>query len=106
MSADDYGYLSTYTNHRCRCVECRKANAEYHRISKIRRAGRPVPEHLHGSAGTYGNYGCRCRPCTDAWEAQLRRTPGRRKGRTRRRILLRTLTVLSPFPSTSKPLSA
>lgn len=59
-----HGTSGGYTNHDCRCDECRKANAIMQRETKARRLARPIPEHMqHGHHNTYLNYGCRCELC-------------------------------------------
>lgn len=76
MAAIDHGSASTYTNHGCRCDECRTAkSAVVARQRSERRALlalglAAVVE--HGRASTYQNYCCRCDPCTDANAARLR----------------------------------
>jgi hypothetical protein len=35
-----HGKLSTYNNHKCRCIECRAAQAEYHRNRSHKNTGR------------------------------------------------------------------
>ena len=53
---------------RCRCTDCRKANAEAARRNSRRRAARARAgqvETPHGLQG-YNNYRCRCDVCTSA----------------------------------------
>lgn len=69
MSADDHGSASTYTNHKCRCDECRRAWAECVQRRKIDRAGILAEDPTaaeHGKETTYSNWSCRCDPCTEA----------------------------------------
>lgn len=65
MTAVSHGTLNSYTNHRCRCAECRAANASYGR--RWRKENRGLcPEGRHGTEGSYTNYSCRCVDCTEA----------------------------------------
>jgi hypothetical protein len=64
-----HGTVNGYNYWRCRCEECKAANAEY------RRAGRNDPDRPHGTLSMYG-LGCRCRAC---------RVARRDKGREHRR---------------------
>jgi hypothetical protein len=61
-----HGTYTSYTNHGCRCDDCRAANRRYQASLKERLRSRDVPDHVHGTSGGYGNYGCRCLRCTDA----------------------------------------
>ena len=87
-----HGSSSTYTNHGCRCDECRAAWAATIGGIKARRHalrvevdGRMVAAHLphemHGKPGTYGNHGCRCEECTAGWAADSAQRARRRKAR-------------------------
>jgi len=63
-----HGSVSTYTNHRCRCIGCTAAWAAYCRAATERRAaaakeGGFIP---HGTSGGYTNYLCRCARCRRA----------------------------------------
>lgn len=82
---------STYSNHRCRCDECRKSWTDYTKRRQSERhalrieidgklVAAHLPEEQHGRENTYGNHGCRCRPCTDAWATACRERNARRKG--------------------------
>lgn len=84
---------STYTNHGCRCDECRKAwAAQVKRRQAERFALRTVvdgllvaahlPAEKHGVESTYGNWGCRCRDCTDVWSAASMERKARRATRS------------------------
>lgn len=60
----EHGKVGTYSNHRCRCAACRKANSDQQRRLKARYAaegGRGV----HGSDYRYRT-GCRCDDCRRA----------------------------------------
>ena len=54
----------TYNYRRCRCAECRAANAA--RGLRLRAARTPEMAKVHGTTSTYSNYRCRCEPCTEA----------------------------------------
>lgn len=58
---------SCYRNHACRCVRCRKANAEKSMRRRQERDPSTLPDSKHGKASTYNNWGCRCARCTKAW---------------------------------------
>jgi hypothetical protein len=78
VSAHPDDNINLYSNHGCRCANCKKAWAAYNRR---RRAERSAPEVLkkHGESTTYTNYACRCLPCTEAHTAaylQRRRAAG------------------------------
>lgn len=64
-----HGTVNGYSNHQCRCEECRAAWAAEVARTKDQRASRPIPEHVHGTENGYGNYKCRCDECTKAWSA-------------------------------------
>lgn len=68
-----HGTYGGYTNHYCRCDDCRRANADRVAKARARRASAPIPEHVHGTVNGYNNYACRCRPCTDARNTEARR---------------------------------
>lgn len=81
---------STYSNHGCRCAECRKAWAAQVKRRQAERCalrvevgGRLVAVHLpedqHGRESTYGNHGCRCCPCTDEWARVCRERAARHR---------------------------
>lgn len=74
-----HGKRSTYTKHKCRCLRCREANAEYKRNKtahyrslqapedrKVYRTGSSgiLGEITHGLPSSYEWYGCRCEECT------------------------------------------
>lgn len=64
-----HGTRSGYRTHRCRCADCRRANAEHVAGTRSRRRARladsPSPESDPGH-GTQGGYdaGCRCEACS------------------------------------------
>lgn len=75
VDIDNHGTQTAYTNHGCRCPECRQANTVYcaemrqrRRASRVMVDGRltAVNAPRHNSA-TYTNWGCRCPVCTRAW---------------------------------------
>lgn len=76
-----HGKATTYSNHRCRCDSCRVAWNAWVREAKVRRAARPIPEHVHGTPNGYGNYNCRCRACTTAWTEEMREDRRHRRER-------------------------
>jgi hypothetical protein len=62
-----HGSYSTYTNGKCRCDECRRANAGYQRRARAARTARAASVKLpHGAYSTYVNWGCRCDECKAA----------------------------------------
>ncbi|WP_037164973.1 hypothetical protein [Rhodococcoides fascians] len=71
IPADAHGSISTYTNHACRCDECKAENARVQaEFRSAQRAKRIVidgdffhPEANHGTSTAYNAYGCRCRVC-------------------------------------------
>ena len=63
-----HGTIGAYSNHACRCAECRAANTACNLAGRQRRhaamiAGEVLPP--HGVESTYMNYMCRCQPCRD-----------------------------------------
>lgn len=73
-----HGTGGGYSNHDCRCADCKAAYAIVQKKTKAKRLLRPVPQNLHGKYTTYGNYGCRCDDCRRAYgarAAQLRGKP-------------------------------
>lgn len=93
-----HGTSGGYTNHHCRCTDCRKAWATYFQIQTRRRAAKVTPDDpRHGTASFYRNHGCRCADCLRAHSMQ-RRNSGRpytsraeSAARKERRELLRSL---------------
>lgn len=87
-----HGTSGGYTNHHCRCNDCRAAwAATTERMRQTRQAQRILidgrlthPYATHGTGNAYSNYGCRCSPCTEAWNAAKRRQ--RANARTVRKI--------------------
>lgn len=61
-----HGTSGGYTNHKCRCTECRAAWAVLIMKMKARRKAAPTPDHVHGTTNGYTGYGCRCADCTRA----------------------------------------
>lgn len=76
-----HGTLGGYTNHKCRCDQCRAANSAYMKQARLKRRSRQVPDHVHGTVNGYGSYGCRCDECTEAWTADSRARKERITGR-------------------------
>lgn len=82
-----HGTLHTYRYHKCRCDECRAANAASQReyVARIRErkdAAMVDPHSLrvpHGTSNAYCNHKCRCDECRAAWAAYMR---ARRAGAT------------------------
>lgn len=73
---DDHGKVSTYTNHWCRCDQCREAWRERCAQNREKRRAKMAADLVqveHGKVLTYGDYGCRCQPCTDAYSADSKR---------------------------------
>lgn len=72
-----------YSNHRCRCEACKRANADAQTAYQRRLGRRPAAEVFverraaaeardnHGTEGRY-RLGCHCRPCKDASAAARR----------------------------------
>jgi hypothetical protein len=84
-----HGTAGGYSNHDCRCDDCRRANTEFHDAGgyqiayRHRVRSRPVPDHVHGTIGGYTHYACRCDSCRAAQrEASARRRRGAPKVRT------------------------
>ena len=80
-----HGSVNGYNNLKCRCDECRAANAAY-RLDWLRRRGHnPIDDDdpRHGTIGGYTNYSCRCDKCRAANNAQqanyMRRHPEQRE---------------------------
>ncbi len=75
MSKDFKHNVGGYTNHGCRCDECRAGFAAYTKKRNREREALLLADPTlapHGVPSTYGNWRCRCRPCTDAWTAESR----------------------------------
>lgn len=67
MTALQHGRVGTYTNHKCRCAECRAAWREYCYRLRRRRRNRLAPDDpRHGRTTTYQNWLCRCDACSQA----------------------------------------
>jgi hypothetical protein len=66
-----HGTRHAYTNGKCRCDQCKTANAEYHREFRQKRRGVEPPE--HGTISAYTNYGCRCDRCKEAHRSRPRK---------------------------------
>lgn len=79
-----HGQLTGYTYHKCRCGECRAANAAYQakvvaQRAKMLNVGLITVK--HGTENAYGNYGCRCPACRDAHAAATRRYREKQRAR-------------------------
>lgn len=80
----DHGY-SKYTNEKCRCDICRRANSERvatRRAERIEltRNGR-MPEGVTHGVNAYMNWGCRCQVCRDDRAATDRVRYAKRRAR-------------------------
>lgn len=60
-----HGTISSYTNGRCRCDDCRRAMRTYTAARRARFKNDPsrIPSWAHGTEGGYVNYSCRCDRC-------------------------------------------
>lgn len=88
-----HGTRGGYTNHRCRCDDCKAANAAMQRDQREKRAQRLAgiatpgvrpdakDKPIHGLPTTYTNWGCRCPACKAAHAAAMRNRTLRRKNR-------------------------
>lgn len=76
-----HGTDGGYSNHKCRCPDCRAAHAAYLADYRGRiRASTPFHKIPHGNNG-YCNYACRCLTCTDAHrDAAVRLRENRLRG--------------------------
>lgn len=63
-----HGTNSRYTNHRCRCDECRQAHRDYAASRRRYAAAHPLPpdDPRHGTVVAYVHYLCRCERCKRA----------------------------------------
>ena len=82
-SQPPHGTLYRYTHHRCRCEDCRRANAEYQRWYYHEGRAEIAKRELPG-CGTRQSYsrGCRCGDCRTAnttymqvWKAKQQGLP-------------------------------
>ena len=72
----DHG-VTRYDDYACRCLVCREANADRHRIGRRaadRQEDNPALE--YGTKATYVNHGCRCESCAEAQRVANRRRYG------------------------------
>lgn len=72
-----HGTISTYTNRRCRCDDCREAARVYQRLRTGRDPNqRRKSQWLHGTQYAYNRKRCRCEVCAAAarlvWEERRR----------------------------------
>lgn len=63
MAEPDHGTVNRYSNHGCRCDECKEAWKRYYRERREAYRSGPIPERVHGTWTGYSNYGCRCDRC-------------------------------------------
>lgn len=81
MKSYKHGDRTCYVKAKCRCKECRAANAEYKRNKVADNKGvteassaafydafadDKIPQLTHGIPSTYEWWGCRCNDCTGA----------------------------------------
>ena len=74
----NHGTRHAYVNLRCRCDQCKAAQADYMR--DLRKALRQREPEIHGTTG-YSNYGCRCETCRKANAKSQRQYRKNRKAR-------------------------
>ena len=76
-----HGTAGGYTNHSCRCDDCKAAWTEQCKQARIRRAATPKDpdDPRHGTYVFYQNHGCRCEYCTAAHTIYMRTIPSKRK---------------------------
>lgn len=68
----EHGTIHGYELHRCRCQDCRSANAARAADLRRRRASRrDTATFTHGQYG-YTNWGCRCDVCSAAHSARCK----------------------------------
>jgi len=77
MSA--HGTYSRYNHGRCRCVDCKTANADYHGNLRSKLRLRPLADVPHGTTGGYGNWSCRCDDCCAVHRVAMAAAYARRK---------------------------
>ncbi len=61
--------INGYSNLKCRCPKCRKANATWQGQKRMERAARLIADPSlapHGNCATYDNWACRCVSCVSA----------------------------------------
>ena len=76
------GASNGYSNHACRCEECKAAHNAYTKRRREQRRAEGVPEGVpHGDYTTYSNWMCRCEACTEAHRVESRARLQRRKER-------------------------
>lgn len=69
-----HGTLTCYQKDKCRCAQCRLANAEYQRSWRARNREQGRSPTTHGGRA-YSNFGCKCPTCiTSQREVQARHT--------------------------------
>ena len=82
-----HGTISTYSNHHCRCRECKTARAAYARNHRARTAlGLPFRRYNdpdrpleHGTPNAYSYHHCRCAACFTAHSERMRVYRAKRK---------------------------
>ncbi len=58
------GSRARYVNSKCRCDNCKQANADYMRAKREEWAQTPFDQIPHGTCNGYVNYNCHCEECT------------------------------------------
>ena len=76
-----HGTASGYTNHKCRCVQCKAAWASYiGRVKAVRKSKvLAADDPRHGTTNLYGNFSCRCEACTEAHRVATKHRRYRRR---------------------------
>lgn len=69
-----HGTVNGYSNHHCRCLDCRRAWAAYYLDLRRHHAAELVPSQIvHGKDYSYTHWGCRCAACKAAHVAAVRK---------------------------------
>jgi hypothetical protein len=75
-----HGTRSMYVNGKCRCENCKAANAAWQKNIRARRAlDRELFKVEHGTLNAYTNYGCRCPACKSVQSERYKAWAGTRK---------------------------
>lgn len=82
----EHGTYARYRSrrYRCRCVECRQANAARSRARSRARSGLEPPQ--HGTPSAYKNYGCHCQICKEANRLHVRSKKAAKRQRGREEV--------------------
>lgn len=91
MAEIRHGTRNGYTEHKCRCEDCRRWNSErcedYRRRKEqgimLQRPKGSGPE--HGTPSAYSHHGCRCEVCVEAHNTRNRAEYERNKGSHRKK---------------------